>query len=67
METEESIGTTSGENNGVTEEKKVKYESHITEKSAMRIERNKDRDDKAKVVLCFDLQNVISCPRAEIE
>ena len=32
----------------------------------MRQERQADRDAKNTLVVCFDLQNVINCPRAEI-
>lgn len=32
----------------------------------MRQERQKDREDKDTLTVCFDLQNVISCPRAKI-
>lgn len=44
----------------------TKYENHIKEKEAMRSERNKDRESNDTAVLCFDLENVITCPRAEI-
>lgn len=49
-----------------SDELKQKYENHISEKDAMRHERNKDRMQSETPVLCFDLQNIISCPRAEI-
>lgn len=52
------------ENRGSVELKE-KYESHIKEKEAMRLERKKDRESQAPV-LCFDLENIITCPRAEI-
>ena len=39
---------------------------HIADKTAMRQERQADRDAKNTLVVCFDLQNVINCPRAEI-
>lgn len=44
----------------------TKYENHIKEKDAMRSELNKDRESEDTAVLCFDLENVITCPRAEI-
>ena len=39
---------------------------HINEKDAMRNKRNLDRADKNKLATCFDLQNVINCPRANV-
>ena len=39
---------------------------HITEKDAMMKERNLAREDKDKLVIAFDLQNVINCPGANI-
>lgn len=50
----------------VSQEKQLLYETHVKEKDAMRQNRQKDRDNKEVPVLCFDLENVISCPRAEI-
>jgi len=38
----------------------------IVHKVAMRDERARDRADTNKLVVCFDLENVISCPRANI-
>lgn len=45
-----------------------KYTSHISAKKSMREERKKDMDrEKNEVpVLSFDLENVITCPQAEI-
>lgn len=42
-----------------------KYRAHIEAKTATRAERDNDRKGDVPV-LSFDLQNVISCPRAEI-
>lgn len=42
-----------------------KYRAHIEAKTAMRAEKDYDRKG-AVPVLSFDLQNVISCPQAEI-
>ncbi|GFO19424.1 NADP-ubiquinone oxidoreductase 23 kda subunit [Plakobranchus ocellatus] len=39
-------------------------EKQTNEKNAMRNERNLDRENKTKLVVRFDLQNVINCPRA---
>lgn len=43
-----------------------KQKKHIADKTAMRQERQADRDAENTLVVCFDLQNVITCPRAEI-
>lgn len=42
------------------------YEKHIREKKACRNRRQSDRELKEKVVLSFDLQNVLTCPKAEV-
>lgn len=47
-------------------EKNEDYKKHITGKIACRNEKKKDKEDKNTVILCFDLENVLSCPRAEI-
>lgn len=52
--------------NIVTDELILRYKKHVVEKNAMRENRKKDREGNAVPVLCFDLQNVIACPRAEI-
>lgn len=49
----------------ITSEQKCEYENHITAKESMRHERLTDKEGRVPV-LSFDLQNVISCPRAEI-
>lgn len=52
--------------NIVTGEQKASYEKHVVEKKAMRDNRKEDRENSKVPVLCFDLENVIACPRAEI-
>ena len=42
-----------------------KYKEHICEKNATREERNKDRDNN-DVVVCFDLENVVTLPKANV-
>ncbi|KAJ8914063.1 hypothetical protein NQ315_017584 [Exocentrus adspersus] len=41
------------------------YKKHIQDKKEMREERQNDREGDVPV-LCFDLENVITCPKAEI-
>lgn len=41
------------------------YTKHIQEKQAARVSRKRDRDNGAPV-LTFDLENVLTCPKAEI-
>nr|CAH7721859.1 unnamed protein product [Callosobruchus chinensis] len=43
-----------------------RYGRHISEKNLCRAERNHDREDVEKVILCFDLQNVLTCPKADV-
>ncbi|KAF2881000.1 hypothetical protein ILUMI_25173 [Ignelater luminosus] len=50
----------------LSDEKQASYESHILEKTLMREEKQKDRADNQKAVLCFDLQNVLHCSKAKI-
>ena len=50
----------------LTAEMGVDRDRHNSEKEAMRVERNLDREDKNKLVISFDLENVINCPRANI-
>lgn len=42
------------------------FEEHQRLKENMRTDRNKDRNNENVPVLCFDLQNVINCPRSNI-
>lgn len=49
----------------LTSELDEKRTIHIAEKNAMRLERHRDRDS-AENVLCFDLQNVLTCPQADV-
>ncbi|KAF2881576.1 hypothetical protein ILUMI_24596 [Ignelater luminosus] len=53
------------EEDRLTDEDKSHYQNHILEKNAAREERQKDREGKT-AVLTFDLQNVLTCPKAEI-
>lgn len=53
------------QNNLLTEEKKLIYDKHLQDKVACREEKKKDRETGA-TFLVFDLQNVLSCPHAEI-
>nr|CAH7743760.1 unnamed protein product [Callosobruchus chinensis] len=46
-------------------EKNQEYEKHIEEKEATRNEKRKDRES-GEACLVFDLQNVLSCPKAKI-
>nr|CAH7724128.1 unnamed protein product [Callosobruchus chinensis] len=48
------------------EKTKINYEKHMVEKKICRQERNLDRESKERAVLCFDLQNVLTCPKAEV-
>ena len=45
-----------------------KYEGHQKDKTETREEREKDRKSKSRIeaIICFDLQNVIACPRANV-
>lgn len=52
--------------NRLSTEKNEEYSRHSIEKGACRNEKNTDKEDENTVILCFDLQNVLSCPRAEI-
>lgn len=54
------------EENRLDQEENKQYEEHIAEKVAMRDNRQKDRDNKNKAVITFDLENVLTCPKAEI-
>ena len=38
----------------------------MLDKEESKSERDKDRADKKKAVICFDLQNVLTCPRANV-
>lgn len=44
----------------------VRYLIHIRQKEAARNERNRDRESKNKAVVTFDMENVLSCPKAEV-
>ncbi|KAF2878800.1 hypothetical protein ILUMI_27377 [Ignelater luminosus] len=53
------------EEDRLTDEDKGHYQNYILEKNAPREERQKDIEGKTSV-LTFDLQNVLTCPKAEI-
>ncbi|CAG9773293.1 unnamed protein product [Ceutorhynchus assimilis] len=55
-----------GNEENVSEELGIEYKKHLKEKQAMRENRKKDRENDIPV-LCFDLENVLSCPKAEIK
>ena len=42
----------------------TKYEPHRDKLEHARAKRKLDKTDKTKAAICFDLQNVITCPRA---
>jgi hypothetical protein len=54
--------------NGITRVLQEKFDSHQKDKAETREEREKDRKPKSrsKTVICFDLQNVIACPQANV-
>lgn len=43
-----------------------KIESHMKDKTETSQERKRDKADTSKRVICFDLQNVLQCPRSNI-
>ena len=49
----------------LTDHLEASYSMHRAEKDAMREARQQDRDDKTNLVVSFDLENVITCPKAE--
>lgn len=55
-----------GNEENISEELRLEYEKHLKEKQAMRENRRNDRENDIPV-LCFDLENVLSCPKAEIK
>lgn len=54
--------------NTLNEQLQQKYNLHLKDKQETREERDSDRKlvDDTKAVICFDLQNVLTCPRANI-
>ncbi|XP_067681124.1 uncharacterized protein [Haliotis asinina] len=50
----------------VDEELRAEYLAHFQSKVATKQERDRDREDREKLVVCFDLENVLSCPQANI-
>lgn len=61
----ELVKLSSAENKNIENDLQEKYEKHITEKKACLALRTRDRES-AGAVLSFDLQNVLTCPKAEI-
>ena len=45
----------------------IKYNNHVDDKENTQNERNDDRKDTSQCVICFDLQNVITLPRADVK
>lgn len=54
------------EENKVEEEEENAYISHLREKEFMRKEKDKDKESGTPI-LCFDLENVLTCPKADIK
>lgn len=54
-----------GQKEMVSEEPKTKYDNHQNDKENTKKERDAERNSNNAVV-CFDLQNVIACPRANV-
>lgn len=54
--------------NKVTRTLQEKFDAHQKDKSETREERESDRKstNKTEAILCFDLQNVLTCPRANV-
>ena len=52
-------------NSMVSDELEMKYNDHIEGKNATKVERDNDRKG-AIPVLCFDMQNVFTYPRANV-
>lgn len=50
----------------LSDEQSDSYENHILRKNQMRQHRNNEKENKDLPVLLFDLQNVITCPHADI-
>lgn len=52
----------------VSTNKQYQYEEHILKKDTMRMERDEDKNkcDKENVVVCFDLENVITLPKTNV-
>ncbi len=53
-------------NEAPTDEEQVNFKKHLQGKTETKIERDNDRSDKEKFVICFDLQNVFALPTAEV-
>jgi len=57
----------SKDNNLADEQLERKYNEHVSDKMCTKSERELDRSEKNQAVICFDLENVISLPRAEVK
>ncbi len=44
----------------------IEYRNHLQLKEVIRIDRNIDRNCNDKLIICFDLQKVINCPRSNV-
>ena len=55
-------------NNKLTRSLQDKYETHKKDKTETKTERDNDRKTnvETEAVICFDLQNVLTCPRANV-
>ena len=51
----------------ITKEEEHHYNEHIAEKNAMRNEKKRDKESKDVFLVVFDLENVITLPRAGVE
>ncbi|XP_055956008.1 uncharacterized protein LOC130012334 [Patella vulgata] len=53
-------------NADASDEEKEKFEEHLRMKTETKVERDNDRVNKERAIICFDLENVLSLPRANI-
>lgn len=49
-----------------TQQENNKYKQHLQDKDETRKERDRDRKNATTCIVCFDMQNVITCPRANV-
>lgn len=50
----------------MSKEKQDEYDKHMQEKLLMREEKKRDKDS-GKAILCFDLENVLTCPKGDFK
>ena len=50
----------------ITAEEKSAHNTHLAEKVAMRKEKEKDNSKRTSLLVVFDLENVITLPKAEV-